>query len=164
MNPHGVTVAKFIPLTLDGAEEATVVNDEVDMELFPFFEEEAQSELTAIEAVLHAWDHEPGNAQLKDLRRQFHTLKGAANSIGHLRIGALAGGMKDALEDMPESHATPMRSQIIKTCIFVIGTVRALLKETRSPQFNAVKKEQVASTVQAIRRLQQMEEQLKGAA
>lgn len=164
MNRHGITLDKVIPLSLERAEEAATVKDEVDMELFAFFEEEAQTELTAIEEVLRAWDQEPVSSPIKDLCRQFHTLKGAANSIGHVRIGALAGGMKDFLDDLPTSHAIVLRSQIIKTCIFVIGTVRSLLQETRSPQFNPTKKEQIVAAIQSVLHLREMEDNLKEAA
>ena len=164
MNRHGITLDKIIPLSLERAEEAAAVKDDVDMELFPFFEEEAEGELKAVESVLYAWEREPASAPLKGLGRTFHTLKGAANSIGHVRIGALAGGMKDLLDELAPAHAIVLRSQIIKTCIYFIGTVRSLLRETRSPQFNSVKKEQIIATIESIWRLREMEDGLRGAA
>jgi chemotaxis protein histidine kinase CheA len=162
MNLHGITLDKVIPLSLEQAEEAAAVKDDVDMELFPFFEEEAKTELTAIESVLHGWDRDNAAASLKGLRRQFHTLKGAANSIGHVRIGALAGGMKDVLEELVAERAFASRFQIIKTCIFVIGTIRSLLQETRSPQFNPAKTGQIVAAIQSIWRLREMQEGLRG--
>jgi chemotaxis protein histidine kinase CheA len=164
MNPHGITLDKVVPLSLEQVEEAAAVKDDVDMELFPFFEEEAQAELKAIETVLHTWDRDNALASLKDLCRQFHTLKGAANSIGHVRIGALAGGMKDVLDELASERAFALRYQIIKTCIFIIGTIRSLLRETRSPQFNPVNKEQIVSSIQSIWRLRDMEAGLGDAA
>ena len=137
--------------------------DEVDQELFPFFEEEARGELKAIEEVLHAWEMAAVNP-LKELGRQFHTLKGAANSIGHLRIGALAGGIKDLLEQINPGHVSALRPQIIKTNILVIETIRALLLEAKAPAHNQVKKEQIVMAVQSILQLQEMETNLQKAA
>jgi chemotaxis protein histidine kinase CheA len=160
MNPHGSTLNKFIPLSLERLEMGDATLDDVDKELFPFFEEEARAEIKAIEESLHAWDKSP--TTLKELGRQFHTLKGAANSIGHLRIGALAGGMKDLLEHLDPKHTDELRPQIIKTNILVIGAIRALLQEARAPEYNPVKKEQVAAAVQSILLLKAMEEKLQG--
>jgi chemotaxis protein histidine kinase CheA len=160
MNSNGIELNKITPLSLGRLETDAATLDEVDQELFPFFEEEARAELKAIEDSLHSWDKL--QAPIKELSRQFHTLKGAANSIGHLRIGSLAGGMKDLLEQINPGHADTLRSQIIKTDIHVIGTIRALLQEVRAPEYNKVKKEQIVATVQSILRLQQMEEELQG--
>src|SRR5471032_2535114 len=121
MNSQGITPDKIIPLSLARLEADATVVDEVDGELFPFFEEEARAELKSIERLLLDWD--AAAAPLKDLRRQFHTLKGAANSIGHLRIGALAGGMKDLLEQIDPAHTLALRHQMIKTNIQVIETI-----------------------------------------
>lgn len=162
MNPQGITLDKIIPLSLERLKLNATVIDEVDGELFPFFEEEARAELKSIEKLLLDWDS--AAAPLKDLGRQFHTLKGAANSIGHIRIGALAGGMKDLLEQINPAHSTALRNQMIKTNIQVIETIRALLQEVRAPQFNPVKKEQIVLAVQAILNLHEMEGNLQKAA
>jgi len=162
MNPQGITLNKIIPLSLERLKLDATVVDEVDVELFPFFEEEAKAELKSIEKLLLEWDSTV--APLKELGRQFHTLKGAANSIGHLRIGALAGGMKDLLEQIDPAHSLALRQQMIKTNIQVIETIRAMLQEVRAPQFNAVKKEQIVQAVQAIMNLHEMEGNLQKAA
>ncbi len=93
MNPYGVTLDKIIPLSLERLETDATTLDQVDKELFPFFEEEARDEIKLIEDSLLAWDK--SKSPINQLVRQFHTLQGAANSIGHVRIGALAGGIKD---------------------------------------------------------------------
>jgi chemotaxis protein histidine kinase CheA len=156
MNPHGITLDKIIPPSLERVALGASAADEVDQELFPFFEEEARGELKAIEEVLHAWDGMAVNP-LKDLRRQFHTLKGAANSIGHLRIGALAGAIKDLLEQINPAHVPALRSQIIKTNILVVETIRSLLLEAKAPTHNQVKRERIVLAVESIQRLQEME-------
>jgi len=155
MNQHGITLDRIIPLSLERLQTDEPLVDDVDLELFPFFEEEAQAELKAIEDFLQAWDTATVGNPLKDLGRQFHTLKGAANSIGHLRIGALAAGMKDLLEQIPPGQASTLRPQVIKASIRVIVTIRALLQETRAPEINRVKKEQISMASQSIVQLQE---------
>jgi chemotaxis protein histidine kinase CheA len=162
MNSHGITVDKIIPLSLARLEADAAVIDEVDAEIFPFFEEEARAELKSIERLLLNWNS--ATAPLKDLGRQFHTLKGAANSIGHVRIGALAGGMKDVLDQINPNHTEALRQELIKTNIQVIETIRALLQEVRAPKFNPVKREQIVQSVQSIIRLWEMEVNLQKAA
>jgi chemotaxis protein histidine kinase CheA len=164
MNADGITLDQIIPLSLERLEAEATVVDDVDGELFPFFEEEARAELKAIEEVLHAWDTAMTSTPLKALGRQFHTLKGAANSIGHLRIGSLAAGMKDVVERIEPSDASALRPPIIKTSIQVTETIRALLQEARAPEHNRVKKEQIVMAVQAILRLQETVTNLKRAA
>jgi chemosensory pili system protein ChpA (sensor histidine kinase/response regulator) len=162
MNPHGITLDKIIPLSLARLETEATVLDEVDAELFPFFEEEAKAELKSIELLLLNWN--TATAPLKDLGRQYHTLKGAANSIGHVRIGALAGGMKDVIEQINPEHTVALKHDLIKTNIQVVETVRALLQEAKAPKFNPVKKEQIVLAVKAIARLWELELNLQKAA
>jgi chemosensory pili system protein ChpA (sensor histidine kinase/response regulator) len=159
MKPHGITLDKIIPISLDQLEAGAALLDEVDAEIFPFFEEEARAELKSIESLLSTWDATP--APLKDLERQYHTLKGAANSIGHIRIGSLAGGMKELMAHIDPTHTLILKAQLIKTNIQVIETVRALLQEIRAPKFNPVKKEQIVLAVGAIMRLYEMEGELQ---
>ena len=162
MSPHGATAEKIIPLTLARLEAEATVVDDVDAELFPFFEEEARAELKSIELLLLNWNS--AAAPLKDLRRQYHTLKGAANSIGHLRIGALAGGMKEVLEQIDLDHTIALKHDLIKTNIQVVEIIRALLQEARAPKFNPVKKEQIVVALKAIARLWELEVNLQKAA
>jgi len=167
MNPNEITIAKIIPFELERIEEAAAQPDEVDAELLPFFEEEASAELQAIETLLRVWDGEVSEKAvepLKQLRRHFHTLKGAANSIGHIRIGALASGMEDLCAQFNPAYAFVLRTRIIKTNIIVLVTIRSLLQEARQPQFCRVKKEQIIEAAQSIVRLRDRGIELKGAA
>ena len=164
MNPHGITIAKIIPLELARLEEEAAKPDEIDAELLPFFEEEAKGELLAIEGVLQVWDTGDSRDPLKRLRLHFHTLKGAANSIGLVRIGALAGGMEEVCRQFNPAYAFVLRNQIIKTCIIVIQTIRSLIEEARQPKFSAVKKEQLIKAAQTITNLLGRGMELKGVA
>lgn len=164
MNAHGITISKITPLELESIEEAAAKPDEVDQELLPFFEEEAQAELQEIEKLLHAWYEETNGDPLKQLRLHFHTLKGAANSIGHIRIGVLAGGMEDLFRQFNPAYAFVLRSQIIKASITVLQSIRSLIQEVRQPKFSPVKKEQIVAAAELIVNLKQRGMELRGAA
>jgi chemotaxis protein histidine kinase CheA len=164
MNAHGITIARIIPLELESIEKSATILDEVDKEILPFFEEEACAELQKIEKLLHAWNGESNQNQLKDLRRHFHTIKGAANSIGHVRIGALAAGMEDLFKQFNAAYAFALRTQMIKTSITVLQVIQALMQEARQPKVSPVKKEQIMRAVDLIVKLKHQGIELKGAA
>ena len=164
MNPHGITIARILPLEVARVEEFATTPDEVDAELRPFFEEEAKAAMEAIETALQAWDAENSREPLKMLRHHFHTLKGAANSIGHVRIGALASGMEEICNQFNPAYAFVLRSQIIKTCITVLLTIQLLMEEARQPQFCAIKKEDLIKAAHCISDLQERGRELQGAA
>ncbi|MDX6767123.1 MAG: Hpt domain-containing protein [Candidatus Methylacidiphilales bacterium] len=65
------------------------VAEVVDAELLEAFLEEARQLLEPIETSLLAWERgEEAAARQAELRRHFHTLKGAANSVGLRALGA----------------------------------------------------------------------------
>ncbi len=164
MNAHGITIARIIPLEVESFEESAAQPDEVDKELLPFFEDEARAELLEIEKLLQSWNGESNHVPLKELRRHFHTLKGAANSIGHVRIGALASGMEDLFAQFNPAYAFVLRSQIIKASITVLQAIQSLMQEARQPQFSPIKKEQIVAAAALIVDLKQKGMELKGAA
>jgi chemotaxis protein histidine kinase CheA len=142
---------------LEGMEQAADQVDESDPELLPFFEEEATEILQKMETLLQAW-HLPGSGcpcPLNDLRICFHTLKGAANSIGQLRIGSLAGGMNDVLHGLKPAQVVVMRMDLTKTSITAMEAIKVLLREARAPQYNPARKELILSAVHSILGLKQ---------
>ena len=162
MNALGVTLDdKTSPIRLEDLEKVAGQVDETDLELLPFFEEEAGAEIKKIESILHAWHANSVGSPLDDLRLQFHTLKGAANCVGQLRIGSLAGGMKDVLDSITTAEAFALRSELTKTSIMVLELIRVLLKEAHSPQYNPAKKEQILKGVHALLDLRKKTDALK---
>lgn len=142
---------------LEGMEKAADQVDESDPELLPFFEEEAADALHKMESLLQSW-HAPGSGcpcPLSDLRICLHTLKGAANSIGQLRIGSLAGGMNDVLHILKPAQVVVMRTDLTKTSITVMEAIKVLLREAHAPQYNRARKELILSAVHSILDLKQ---------
>jgi len=162
MNSPGVTLEKqALPISLENLEKLVDQMDETDLELFPFFEEEAKAELKTIEASLHAWHGRDTGCPLEQLRVQLHTLKGAANSIGQLRIGSLAGGLKEVLDSFSPADLLALRPEVTKVCVMVLEAIKVLMKEARAPQYNPVKREFLLKVVQSILDLKKKEKALK---
>ncbi|MCB6182745.1 Hpt domain-containing protein [Leeia sp. TBRC 13508] len=64
--------------------------DEIDEQLLPVFLEEADELLPQIEETLRAWRDSPNDdAQVRQLLRDLHTLKGSARMAGAMRLGEL---------------------------------------------------------------------------
>jgi chemotaxis protein histidine kinase CheA len=161
MNAHGITISRIIPLEVESLGQTADHLEEVDSELLPFFEEEASAELKEIEKLLQAWDGEVREVPLRELRRRFHTLKGTANSIGLVRIGALASGMEDLFARLNLAEG---RSLIIKTCVAVLQAIRSLMQEAHQPRFSPARKEQIIGAAALIIALKERGREWKGAA
>ncbi len=82
------------------------VQDAVDQDLFPIFEEEAIELLPQLGAVMRQWSARPGNQSARtEALRALHTLKGSARLAGALRLGEMAHRMESAIEYLPSEGA-----------------------------------------------------------
>jgi len=142
---------------LEALEQVADQMDKTDSDILPFFEEEATEELNKIETILRTWHAGESGCPCPsdDLRVRLHTLKGAANSVGQLRIGSLTGGMKDVLDILRPAQIITMRSDLTKTIIIVMEAIKVLLREAHAPQYNRARKElimQAASSILDLRK------------
>jgi chemosensory pili system protein ChpA (sensor histidine kinase/response regulator) len=104
--PSGLTVVPR-SLTVQEAEDEIDVQDALDPDLFPIFEEEAQELLPQMGGALRQWTSRPDNLSARsEVLRGLHTLKGSARLAGALRLGELAHRMESAIEQMPEEANT----------------------------------------------------------
>ena len=75
------------------------VQDVVDPDLFPIFEEEAEELLPQLSASMRQWtDHPDDRAARAQVLRALHTLKGSARLAGALRLGEMAHRTESAIE------------------------------------------------------------------
>ncbi|HWH72636.1 MAG TPA: hybrid sensor histidine kinase/response regulator, partial [Methylibium sp.] len=106
----------FVPLAPEGAQPAPATaldsdedvdaTDVVDVDLFPFFEEEAQELLPALTAQLRDWVAAPQQpAHASAAMRTLHTLKGGARLAGAMRLGELAHRLETAIEHLLQREA-----------------------------------------------------------
>ncbi|PTX91934.1 hypothetical protein DB346_23545 [Verrucomicrobia bacterium LW23] len=85
-----------------------VTDDEVDAELSEAFAADSREQLDALEAAILAWErNENAPAQREAAYRCFHTLKGAANSIGLRRIGNSLHQVESLLDSLAERIESP---------------------------------------------------------
>ena len=77
------------------------VQDAIDAELFPIFEEEADELLPQLQQRLREWHAHPGNpAAPSACMRTLHTFKGGARLAGAMRLGELAHRLESAVEEL----------------------------------------------------------------
>jgi chemotaxis protein histidine kinase CheA len=81
---------------------------DLDPEMVAAFLEEAQTLLEPMEAATLAWERgEDVPSRRGELRRHFHTLKGAANSVGLRALGASMHHAEDLLQSGDSGPGTP---------------------------------------------------------
>ncbi len=104
--PSGLSV---VPrrLTEQETEDEIDLQDSLDPDLFPIFEEEALELLPQLGGALRQWTARPDNATARsEVLRGLHTLKGSARLAGALRLGELAHRMESAIEQTPDEATT----------------------------------------------------------
>ncbi len=94
-------------LTDQEAEDEIDVEDAIDPDLFPIFEEEGLELFPQLGGALRQWTAHPDNTGARsEVLRGLHTIKGSARLAGALRLGELAHRMETAIEELPQ-EATP---------------------------------------------------------
>jgi chemosensory pili system protein ChpA (sensor histidine kinase/response regulator) len=104
--PHALGV---VPRNLsdDETEDEIDVEDALDQDLFPIFEEEALELFPQLEGALRQWTSRPSNTSARgEVLRGLHTLKGSSRLAGALRLGELAHRMESAIEQNSEEATT----------------------------------------------------------
>src|SRR5690606_3560377 len=72
-------------------EDNSSDTDEVDVEIFEIFVEEADELLEEIDEAIHEWQSDwSDHSQVEELKRALHTLKGGARLAGLMGLGQLA--------------------------------------------------------------------------
>ncbi|WP_326539019.1 Hpt domain-containing protein [Pseudorhodoferax sp.] len=75
--------------------------DDLDAELFPIFEEEAEELLPQLQARLREWALQPSDAAAPAAcMRTLHTFKGGARLAGAMRLGEMAHRLETAIEHL----------------------------------------------------------------
>ena len=92
-------------VALEDSEDAIDVQDAVDPDLFPVFEEEAAELLPQLGSALRQWAQDPqGRAPRASMLRTLHTLKGSARLAGAMQLGERAHRMESEIESLGSSH------------------------------------------------------------
>jgi chemosensory pili system protein ChpA (sensor histidine kinase/response regulator) len=110
--------AAELPEPVDALTRLTddvVAQDQLDVDLFPIFEEEALELLPQLSAALRQWNARPDNLGARqESLRVLHTLKGSARLAGAMRLGEMSHQMESAIERV-ESVASdsPVMSRLL---------------------------------------------------
>jgi chemosensory pili system protein ChpA (sensor histidine kinase/response regulator) len=111
-------VGGTVPLHWDDESDIDV-EDSVDPDLFPIFEEEAQELLPQLASQTRQWLSMPDNpAAAAACMRTLHTFKGGARLAGAMRLGELAHRMESTIERLLASEqlnadeVSPLESRV----------------------------------------------------
>ena len=96
-----------VPLVALETEDDIDAVDQIDAELFPIFEEEADELLPELQARLRDWAGRPGDrAAAAACMRTLHTFKGGARLAGAMRVGEMAHRLETDIEHLLARHET----------------------------------------------------------
>ena len=96
------------PGPLTGFDGEIDQQDQIDTELFPIFEEEAEELMPVLSGQLESWRGHPGDATLATAcMRTLHTFKGSARLAGAMRLGELAHRFESAIEALRSDGGEP---------------------------------------------------------
>jgi chemosensory pili system protein ChpA (sensor histidine kinase/response regulator) len=102
--------------------------DEVDVDLFPIFEEEALELIPQLAQALRDWQSRPAESQYpKQVLRTLHTLKGSARLAGAMRLGDMAHRLETDVEHVLREDASAERiSELIESADEIAGRFEQL--------------------------------------
>ncbi len=101
--PATLTPLAELNLPWDGEDDIDQL-DQVDADLFPIFEEEAQELLPQLANEVRHWLSRPEDAEAASAcMRTLHTFKGGARLAGAMRLGELAHRLESAIERLLSS-------------------------------------------------------------
>ena len=85
--------------SFDAHAQEIDVQDAIDPDLFPIFEEEALGLLPGLAGALRQWSARPANSGARaEVLRALHTLKGSARLAGAMRLGEMAHRIESSVE------------------------------------------------------------------
>jgi chemosensory pili system protein ChpA (sensor histidine kinase/response regulator) len=99
---HGAVALAAAPLNVvDASVQDIDAIDNIDLDLLPIFEEEAQELMPALGTALRQWVARPDNLGARgEVLRVLHTLKGSARLAGAMRLGEMAHRMESSIEQI----------------------------------------------------------------
>ena len=89
------------PALMDDHDDDIDLNDALDADLFPIFEEEALELMPRLGGALRQWSARPDNLHARsEVLRVLHTLKGSARLAGAMRLGEMTHRLESVIEQM----------------------------------------------------------------
>lgn len=126
--------------SLSGGAPPPPEDTHVDREMLEFFIPETEEYCETMERAVEAWEKNPDDEQpVQTLMRLFHTIKGAANSIGLSHMGRLAHSMEDMFMGIDEKRFTVAQTEQLKLSGDAVKILRQCLRRAIAspPSFTA---------------------------
>jgi chemosensory pili system protein ChpA (sensor histidine kinase/response regulator) len=108
--------------------------DNIDAELFPIFEEEAEELLPQLQSRLRDWVSHPGDLDAPSAcMRTLHTFKGGARLAGAMRLGEMAHRLETAIEHLVARQ--PVRADDVEPLLTRADTMATAFATLCDPDF-----------------------------
>ncbi|MBS0659778.1 MAG: hybrid sensor histidine kinase/response regulator [Verrucomicrobia bacterium] len=128
------------PIAPVAAPQPAPEDAHVDREMLEFFIPETEEYCETMERAVEAWERNPADEQPpQTLMRLFHTIKGAANSIGLSHMGRLAHSMEDMFMGLDEKRFSVAHGEQLRLTAESVKVMRQCLRRATStpPSFTA---------------------------
>ena len=150
----GVASTPVAPGAPPPVPDAPLTLEQFDPEMLSYFVLETNESLAMIEGLLLNWEKTADYSKTaQSIFRLVHTIKGAANSLGLVRIGRLLHGLEDLLETHVVDRVFPNLTELVEVILGVSDTVKAFVREAQS---GVVEPASVAHAARLAERIQRM--------
>ena len=120
------------PAPVPVTDELAVL-EQFDPEMLSYFVMETNDSLAQIEGLLLTWEKTTDDSKIaQSIFRLVHTIKGAANSLGLVRIGRLLHGLEDMLETHVVDRIYPNLTELVEVILGVSDAVKAFVRECQN--------------------------------
>nr|WP_315247125.1 Hpt domain-containing protein [uncultured Albidiferax sp.] len=128
-------IPEFTPAPPSDFDEDIDLDDVIDVDLFPIFEEEAAELLPQLGGALRQWWARPENGGARnEVLRALHTLKGSARLAGALRLGEMAHRLETEIERL---GSEPLQSAQIEPLLSHFDALQTQMDSLRQAHLRA---------------------------
>ncbi|HEY4083377.1 MAG TPA: Hpt domain-containing protein [Burkholderiaceae bacterium] len=113
IQPEALIQVETVVPSADADEPEPGLPDQIEPELFGFFEEEATDLLEQLHGVLREWLASPTGQGGAACMRVLHTFKGGARLSGAMRLGEQAHDMESEVEHLLRADGAPQPGQLM---------------------------------------------------
>jgi chemosensory pili system protein ChpA (sensor histidine kinase/response regulator) len=134
----------------DNDDEDIDVQDAIDPDLFPIFEEEAVELMPQLGTALRQWTQQGARGARDEVLRALHTLKGSARLAGALRLGEIAHRMESQIEGLGAESTAAQLEPVLQRFDNLQGNFDKLREAASLPPADASPAPAVAAPTAAV--------------
>jgi chemosensory pili system protein ChpA (sensor histidine kinase/response regulator) len=147
-------VSQPAPVEAPVAPPPVKLAEDIDPEMMKYFTMETSESLARLEGLVLSWEKTSADFQIaQSVFRLVHTIKGAANSLGLVRIGRLLHGLEDLLETHVVDRVFPRLRELVEMVLGVSDTIKSLVieaQEGKEDPNNEVRIAELSAQIQAM--------------